>query len=52
MIGRADGAQWLEVETEEGQTGFIYFALVQPVTMAEVKAKLPQVRSTGEVKTD
>ncbi|MDX1541797.1 MAG: caspase family protein, partial [Geminicoccaceae bacterium] len=33
VTGRADGAQWLEVETEEGETGFIYFALVQPVTM-------------------
>ncbi|HEX6144560.1 MAG TPA: caspase family protein, partial [Geminicoccaceae bacterium] len=49
VTGQADGQNWYEVETEDGQTGFIYFALVQPVTISAVKAKLPLVRSSGEV---
>jgi len=49
VTGQADGQNWYQVETEDGQTGFIYFALVQPVTISAVKAKLPLVRSSGEV---
>lgn len=51
VTGTADGENWYQVKTEDGQSGYIYFALVRPATMNAIKAKLPTVRSSGEVKT-
>lgn len=51
VTGEADGQNWYRVKTEDGRSGYIYFALVRPATMNAIKAKLPTIRSIGEIKT-
>jgi hypothetical protein len=51
VTGQADGQNWYHVKTEDGRSGYIYFALVRPATMNAIKAKLPTVRSIGEIQT-
>ncbi len=55
VVGLADGRDWYQVETEDGQRGFIFGQLIRPKAKPEAapkieEAALPVARAAGTIK--